>query len=318
MASPLGWDGMMTNVRPRVAVLLAAYNGMDWLSQQVDSILLQQAVDVTLFVSVDTCIDGTEALVDTMASDDARVVVLPHGQRFGGAAPNFFRLFMEVDLSLFDYVALSDQDDVWLPNKLGRAVEVIHGAGVDAYSSDVTAFWPDGREQLITKSQPQVARDYLFEAAGPGCTYVLSMALGTEIQSFLIGRPAVGSIASHDWLIYAFARARGYRWVIDQFSGVRYRQHAHNQVGANQGLKAFTSRVRKVLGGWGFSQAYRIAQAVGMAHDPFVETWSSGTRIGYLNLARSAGSCRRRFRDRLYFFLACVLLAVVRPAIRTD
>ena len=309
---------MVTNVRPRVAVLLAAYNGVAWLSQQVESILLQQAVEVTLFVSVDTSIDGTEALADKMASEDVRVVVLPHGRRFGGAAPNFYRLLQEVDLRSFDYIALSDQDDVWLLNKLGRAVEVMAEDRLDAYSSDVTAFWPDGREQLITKSQPQVARDYLFEAAGPGCTYVLSRPLATEIQSFLIGRPEVNSVASHDWLIYAFTRAMGYRWGIDDFSGMLYRQHARNQVGANQGLRAFVSRARKVLSGWGFSQAYRVAKVVGMADDPFVVAWSSGTRLGYLRLALRAGTCRRRFRDRVYFCLACVLLAIVRPAIKTD
>ncbi|HBN14018.1 MAG TPA: glycosyl transferase, partial [Pseudohongiella sp.] len=43
----------------RVAVLLAAYNGMQWLPEQLDSILSQVGVDVTVYVSTDRSSDGT-------------------------------------------------------------------------------------------------------------------------------------------------------------------------------------------------------------------------------------------------------------------
>ena len=308
----------MIGVCRRVAVLLAAYNGGRWLFEQVQSILAQDGVDLMIYISVDRSDDDTESLVDRLAASDPRVVALPHGQKFGGAGSNFYRLVRDVDLAGFDYVAFSDQDDIWFPNKLSRAVTVIEDVFADAYSSNVTAFWPGGRQVLLKKSQPQVAHDHLFEAAGPGCTYVLTNKLATDLQSSLIRNPEVSFIVSHDWLFYAFARASGYRWVVDGFSGMLYRQHAQNQLGANAGLRAFTSRARKVLSGWGFSQSYRIARVVGMADDPFVVAWSSGTRLGYLRLALRAGTCRRRFRDRVYFCLACVLLAIVRPAIRTD
>jgi rhamnosyltransferase len=51
-------------MRPTIAVLLAAFNGTPWLKEQVDSILAQENVDLTLFISVDQSSDGTEALVD--------------------------------------------------------------------------------------------------------------------------------------------------------------------------------------------------------------------------------------------------------------
>ena len=302
----------------RVAVLLAAYNGEQFIREQVDSILAQEGVDISVFVSVDNSNDGTEALVDAIASSDSSVFVLPHGQHFGGAGPNFYRLIKDVDFASFDYVALADQDDIWLPSKLSRAVELIAEKQVDAYSSNVTAFWPDGRQQVINKSQPQTQYDFLFEAAGPGCTYVLSNKLAANIKSHLINNPAVNLIVFHDWLIYAFARANGYRWLIDRSSGMLYRQHNLNQVGANAGFKAFTYRADKVLSGWGLSQAYLVARAIGMEDDSFVKVWSSGTRLGYLRLAIAGWSCRRRVRDKVFFILACLLLCLVRPVIKVD
>ena len=130
----------MTKAQQRVAVLLAAHNGVLWLPEQIGSALLQQGVDVTIFVSVDHSDDGTEQFIDQLSLGDDRISILPHGKRFGGAGPNFYRLIKEVDFSGFDYVAFADQDDIWFPNKLSRASEELIRSGADAYSSNVTAF----------------------------------------------------------------------------------------------------------------------------------------------------------------------------------
>ena len=95
----------------KIAVCLAAFNGVRWLAEQLDSILAQEGVAVTVFVSVDQSSDGTEQWIDARAQVDSRIVVLPHGERFGGAARNFFRLLRDVDFSGFDYVSFADQDD---------------------------------------------------------------------------------------------------------------------------------------------------------------------------------------------------------------
>lgn len=298
--------------QPRVAVCLAAYNGVSWLPEQVDSILGQTGVDVVVFVSVDRSTDGTEMWCDEHAISDDRIVLMPHGEKFGGAARNFFRLMRDVDLADFDYVSFADQDDIWPSDKLSRAHQMLLSAGADAYSSNVLAFWSDGRKALIEKAQAQVRRDFLFEAAGPGCTYVMRKKLARAIQDLLKARWAdVQQVGLHDWFFYAFARANGYRWVIDDYAGMLYRQHEKNQVGVNSGAKAFTQRARKVLNGWGLTQSALIAQLVGLGDDPFVKRWSSGSRAGLLWLAFHAWQCRRRVRDKVIFSLSCITLCVV-------
>ena len=50
--------------RSRVAVLLAANNGVDWIADQIYSILNQRHVDLTLWISVDRHNDGTLELLN--------------------------------------------------------------------------------------------------------------------------------------------------------------------------------------------------------------------------------------------------------------
>lgn len=296
---------------PRIAVLLAAFNGLRWLPQQLDSILEQGGVSLTVFVSVDLSSDGTEDWFLARARGDSRVVCLPFGRTFGGAAANFYRLFREVDLSGFDFVALADQDDVWMEGKLARAVDVLERERADAYSSNVIAFWPTHEVRLLDKAQPQRKWDHLFEAAGPGCTYVLRVAVMLRFQDLLrMRREHVDEIALHDWFLYAFVRANGYRWIIDVRPGVFYRQHDDNQVGANVGVAAFWRRAEKVRSGWAMDQAARIAVAVGADRDPFVQGWLRPGRARHLRLAIRAGQCRRRAVDRALLFCSCLLQGV--------
>ncbi|MEB0029010.1 glycosyltransferase [Pseudomonas sp. MH9.2] len=300
-------------MQPRFLVLLAAYNGMKWISEQVESILSQQNVSVTLLISVDSSTDGTEQWVAEMATRDTRVIALPFGEKFGGAARNFFRLIKDASSADFDYFSLADQDDIWHPDKFSRAVHVINSQRVDGYSGDVTAFWPDGRTNAIVKSQPQVSYDFLFEAAGPGCTYVFTRDLFIELQNHVVGHFAgVQEVTLHDWYFYAFSRAKGYRWHIDNVPGMQYRQHASNQVGVNRGIKAFRSRLSQVFDGWYLNQAVRIANLVGVSDQPFVRDWINLGRIQLLRLALNSSRCRRRPRDKLVFAGLCLALALVK------
>ena len=300
----------------RIAVLMAAYNGKLWLTEQIGSILKQEDIEVTLYISVDQSSDGTEDLINALATSEKRIQVLPHGLHFGGAAPNFYRLIKDVDFSTYDFIAFADQDDIWNIDKLKRAASVIREKSVDGYSSNVTAFWPNGKTHLINKAQPQAKWDFLFEAAGPGCTYVLTKNLAVHLQKFIMDKwLEVQLISLHDWLIYAYARVNQFDWYIDPRSSLLYRQHASNQVGANIGFLALIKRSHKVKNGWWLSQSLCIANLIGLKQNSFVMKWAKGTRIGYLRLGISVFNCRRRPRDQLLFLFACLSLCLIKTSI---
>ncbi|MES2949240.1 MAG: glycosyltransferase [Pseudomonadota bacterium] len=298
--------------RPSVAVCLAAFNGVHYLQQQIDSIFQQTDVEVTLFVSVDQSNDGTEDWFSRLHSENDKVVLLPFGEQFGGAANNFFRLLREVDFSNFDYVAYADQDDIWLPEKLKRAADRLHASGAAGYSSDIVAFWESGRSLYVRKSYPQRRWDYLFESAGPGCTFVLTRRLVLDIQRLVQqNQQQTRDIGLHDWFTYAFARAHGYPWLIDEYASLMYRQHGKNQVGVNAGAAALLWRAKQVLSGWGLNQARLIGRLVGADQDGRVRGWFAGGRLAVFGLALQSFQCRRKPGDRIWFAVSCLALVLI-------
>ena len=118
---------------PCVLVLLATFNGARWLEEQLDSIIGQQGAQVAILAADDGSSDGTVALVERCAATWlAAPVLAPRGHQLG-AAGNFLRLLREAPLTGFDFVALADQDDVWLPGRLARAVQYLADRGADGY-----------------------------------------------------------------------------------------------------------------------------------------------------------------------------------------
>lgn len=246
---------------PSCAILMAAYNGETWIEEQLHSILNQNGVLATVFVSVDRSTDDTLKIIEQIAINDNRVKLLPYGETFGGAGKNFYRLIKDVDVSGFDMVAFADQDDIWMPAKLSAAWKKLSHEGYAAYSSDVIAFWADGRKSIIKKSYPQKRFDYLYEAAGPGCTYVFSAATFHLIKGFVSQNYIeCGKVALHDWLVYAYCREHNQSWFIDNEPGMLYRQHESNQIGTNDNWKAYIKRLRHIRQHWYRTQVITIAK----------------------------------------------------------
>jgi rhamnosyltransferase len=288
---------------PKVLVLMAAHNGMEWVDQQVNSILKQKGVDIKIIVSVDLSTDATFQWFESLSMSDSRVDVLPYGEEFGGAAKNFFRLIRDVDFSYFDYIALSDQDDVWSNIKLQHAIMNIEQDNLDGYSSDVVAFWSNGREKLVKKSFPQKEFDYFFEAAGPGCTYVLKQHSAQKFKKFLIKNWGdINLVELHDWMIYAYFRSRGMKWKIDNLALMRYRQHSHNQFGLNSGLKAYLIRFNKIKIKWYRNEVQKI---IHLLNRPCKQDFS----LKRLFLMKNFWHLRRRSRDSI-FLLSMVILQI--------
>ena len=293
----------MLKNKPKVVVLLATFKGEAYLNAQLKSIQYQSDVEVFIVASDDYSIDSTPQLLAEACAVNRNFIVLP-SKKLGSAAANFFRLLRDVDLTHFDYVALSDQDDIWHADKLSYAVQMISTKKVDAYSSNVTAFWPNGSQALINKSQAQRQWDYMFESGGPGCTFVMTKKLALVVQALLVKhKAACHSVALHDWFIYAFARSRGYKWFIDDEPHILYRQHAGNVVGANVGVKAMLTRLKKLREGWLVRQALLIAEILGYSDAWPIQKLNRYHFFDRLVLIINVSKLRRRLRDRVAFAL---------------
>lgn len=289
----------------KIAVLLASYNGVKYIKEQIDSILNQKEVDVTIFISDDLSTDGTIEYLQDIYKDFKNIVYLPSGSKFGGAGKNFFRLIKDVDFSSFDFISFVDQDDIWYEDKLIRAIKTIEDKQLDAYSSNVLAFWEDGKEMIINKSSLQARYDYLFEAAGPGCTYVLKKDLAISLQNFICDNwEDVNKVELHDWFIYAFARENNYKWHIDEKPSMRYRQHTSNQVGANDGLKAKLKRLKKVFSSWYREEIIKIIKVLRLENKyKFSKYILNKSYLNNLLLLKYSFEFRRNKKEKIFLLI---------------
>lgn len=109
---------------PRVLVLMATYNGEKYLREQIDSILNQKDVEVALFICDDCSTDGSFAIAQEYAQSDPRVFSRRNPTNVG-VGMNFLNMVYDVEPNQYDYIAFSDQDDVWLDDKILIACEAI-------------------------------------------------------------------------------------------------------------------------------------------------------------------------------------------------
>ncbi len=212
---------------------MSTYNGEAYLSDQINSILAQKQVQVSLLIRDDGSVDATPAILKSYRGKDVRVVI---GKNIG-VQKSFFRLVEWADSSC-DYFAFSDQDDVWLAHKLQRAVEVLEkeaqrGRLYDAqipllYAGNV---WYASHDLSFVKKQNRKIRkppsfgNALVENICIGCTQVFNRSLLHVVRGHL---PGTGIL--HDWWMYLSAAYFG-TVVFDPNAYVLYRQHSGNQVG---------------------------------------------------------------------------------------
>lgn len=241
----IGTPDVTTDSRaPRCLVLLASHNGAEYIQQQLESILAQREVAVEVLIGDDASSDTTLQIIESLnRKDNLRVLRREVGS--GSAAQNFARLFREVDATGFDYIALSDQDDIWLPNKLQRAISMLSASDAGGYSCSVIARWPGGKESVFRQSARLSDADFLFEGAGQGCTFVITGLLFNSVQRvFRSFADLTAQLIYHDWAVYALARALGITWYFDAEPFLVYRQHDRNDTGARHSLAGIKRRIQ--------------------------------------------------------------------------
>ena len=126
---------------PEVAVLLCSYNGGQFLAQQLDSIAQQKGVALSVHVSDDGSQDQTQSILKAFRErwGHTRLSVVRGPEH--GHVDNFFSLiFSNIE---GDYFAYSDQDDIWDPDKLSRAVKALSSLPADRPRALLLSIPPD-------------------------------------------------------------------------------------------------------------------------------------------------------------------------------
>lgn len=213
----------------RICVMMATYNGEKYIREQIDSILAQESVEVELLVRDDHSTDSTLQILREYAAD-GRLRILEDDVHLG-AAGGFMKLLYNAGPC--PWYAFADQDDVWLPDKLIRAIDAIRSFDVPALYCSNQILYRGGREEGLRfdKAPNYTLANSICGNSLSGCTMVMNRALRDEIADEG-HRPSAGilSLRMHDVWVLLSALVLG-EVVYDEWSGIRYRLHEANTVG---------------------------------------------------------------------------------------
>ena len=237
---------------PHVAILMGTLNGADYLSAQLDSFLAQSHADWSLHVSDDGSRDDTpEVLRGFKAAQPQRAVTLADGPRSGSGA-NYLSLFERGGWPEGAWLALSDQDDVWMPDRLERAIASLTplGPGPAVYASRTVIVDQDLRPRGLSRDHPQdpAFGNALTQNVLAGNTIVMNAAAAGLAQRTAAQARALG-VAHHDWWVYLLMTGAGAHVVNDRKPGLYYRQHRGNLLGAPRGFGKAIDRFAMIWDG---------------------------------------------------------------------
>lgn len=233
-----------------VHILLATYNGGRFLAEQLSSIARQTHANWILTVSDDGSTDNTLDIVAQFAEQVSQQVTVLSGPCQGSSTRNFFHLIQHAQVKdLSDLFAFCDQDDVWLEDKLERAV-AWHANNID---KPVRLYC--GRTRFVNEQlkpiglSPGIKRppsfgNALVQNIASGNTMVMSSAV-------LMAQKEIQPEHSvwHDWTTYMVATSLGGFVWFDTAPSLLYRQHSANVIGSNNGLKAQLLRLGPLFSG---------------------------------------------------------------------
>lgn len=226
----------------KFSVAMCTYNGERYLREQLDSIAAQTRPPDELVVCDDRSTDRTPDIVRDFASSARFPVRLFVNAENLGSTKNFERA---IALCEGDLIALSDQDDVWLPEKLARlegALAASPRAGLVFTDAEVVddrlaplGFTLWRRINFSEEEKEGIRRGRAFDVlVGHNVVTGATMAFRAALRPLVLPIPTDGRLI-HDAWIALLAAAVGEGLVFVEEPLVKYRQHEAQQLGAVKG-----------------------------------------------------------------------------------
>lgn len=232
-----------------LAILLCTCNGQRFLPDQLDSISGQTVDAWRVWVSDDGSRDDTVRLLEEYRRQwGGERLTIRKGPGKGFAA-NFLSLACAEDIQA-EYYAFADQDDVWDPDKLSRAL-----AWLQSIPAGTPALYC-ARTRLIDAAGEEIGLSPLFPRP-PGFANALvqsiaggnTMVFNNAARELLRQAGGAVEVVTHDWWAYLLVSGCGGVVHYDPEPTVRYRQHGANLVGANSGWISRLARIPLLLSG---------------------------------------------------------------------
>ena len=225
----------------QIDILMATYNGEKYLREQIDSILEQTYSKIRLIISDDCSTDNTREIIKEYEEKDSRVKVY-YQQNNLGYVKNFEFLLTKVQSEVY---MLSDQDDIWLPEKVENTYSFLKNNNADLVFTDLMVV--DEQENIISNSFNNLMKltrkinktinskelVYLYNCV-TGCTIMAKKEKLNEILPI----PTISKHLFHDhWIALVTSMNGKIAYLPEKL--IKYRQHANNQIGAKHTINKY-------------------------------------------------------------------------------
>ena len=208
---------------PLISIAMATYNGERYIKEQLESILKQSYHNLEIIICDDLSNDSTVKVIEEYQRTDSRIKLFINKSNLG------FKKNFEKSILLCngEYIALSDQDDIWKVNKIEilmskiDSYDLIHSASslIDENSNLISPLWI--KEDDFKYSFEKL----VFGNTITGCTILLKKELLKDFS------PIPNGEKYHDWWL-ALLASKNNGIVYEPTPLVQYRQHAAQDTGA--------------------------------------------------------------------------------------
>jgi rhamnosyltransferase len=218
---------------PEVAVLLATHNPTETIEEQINSIFAQNSVKVKIYWGDDRSTEESKEYVRRLLAGKSYVEIKDTGV---GATKNFLHLLR---FPTEEYIAFSDQDDIWLPEKLIQHVSLIKDSSdLPALSHSNSMVLKNGK----TRKKKSVCQDHTFyQLSWQNCVQGCTILLNSKAQQLLNSMPQ-NFVLAHDWWAAQVISLYG-RIFFNESVDTQYRIHSANDVGLPRNVE----RSKRVL-----------------------------------------------------------------------
>ncbi len=283
------------DAEPCITILLGTLNGARFLPAQLASLERQTHKNWRLIVSDDQSTDATVAIVKGFSRRVSQIVEIRAGPGAGPCA-NFLSLACDPSVD-GAYFAFCDQDDIWHPDKLARALAWVRA--VDAKRPAIYG----SRTHLICASGRTLGHSALYSKAPSFGNALVQNIAGANTMVFnratkaLFEASGCRELVAHDWWAYQLVTGGGGVVHYDPIPLIDYRQHDGNRIGSNRGWRAQLKRLRILFKG-GYV-AWNEANFAALNRARHLLTQDSGAVLDAFEVMRTGG-----FWARLCAFFA--------------
>lgn len=308
------------NSNPKIAILLATYNGARFLQEQLNSIATQSYQHFVIVVRDDVSSDETSTIVaEFQKTNPDRVHVVPNGGENLGPSGSFsylieYTLANKETLGLESaYMMFCDQDDVWFEEKLEKQVDAILIAE-NIGSNQSLPVLVHSDLQVVSQEKEPLAESFVryqgleiernrfpnivISNLVTGCTALINETLASKAVP--VSRQAI----MHDWWLALVASAFGKVVFLDT-PLVHYRQHDSNTIGAKEFVKPTTasgSFWKKVFGRKPNKHLLEVAIQATAFRECYGAELNRKQRLGLL--VASSMSIQTGFMQRIFYRIA--------------